>query len=81
MSDPHKPPSRRQKEPPGGGGWAGKIADALVDLLKVKSLVTLVLIGVLSWTVLRGVPLDSDFKAIVMSVITYFFARSSGREK
>lgn len=60
------------------------VKDMLVNLLKVKSLVTLALIGTL--VVLMFVPTQADeglknlFIAITSSVVTYYFAKDKDKD-
>jgi len=51
------------------------IFDALIELLKVKSLVTLAMISTLCWLVLNNAVDPSVFMTICGCVVTYYFTR------
>ena len=49
---------------------------ALIELLKVKTIVTLTITGVLSYLAVKGdIPTDT-FMAIAGSIVTYYFTRN-----
>jgi hypothetical protein len=58
-----------------------KLMQALVELLSVKSLVTIALIGTVVVLALRqNVVLPSEFVvAVVTSIVTYFFTKQSNK--
>ena len=60
----------------GGGGFIKrKIAGAFVELLKVKSIVTFIVIGVMAYLVIRGDIGAEAFTGIAGCIITYYFTR------
>ena len=75
MSAPSRkePPGRRQRNPP-GGVWS-KVADAIVDLLKVRSIVTIIVISVMSVMAIREAIDPGAFLAVAGSIIAYYFTR------
>ena len=49
---------------------------ALIELLKVKTIITLAIIGVMSYLAVKGSIATDTFMAIAGSVVTYYFTRS-----
>jgi len=52
-----------------------KLIVAIIELLKVKSIVTLIIIGVMAYLVIRGDVGVEAFMGIAGCVITYYFTR------
>jgi len=48
---------------------------ALIELLKVKTIITLAIIGVMSYLAVQGSIATDTFMAIAGSVVTYYFTR------
>ena len=51
------------------------IINALVELLKVKTIITLAIIGVMSYLAVTGDIATDTFMAVAGSVVTYYFTR------
>lgn len=53
----------------------------ITKLIDVKTIVTLVLIVVMAALTLKGQAIDEKFYNLVLMVVTYFFARKSGKDE
>ena len=58
-----------------------KFVSALVDILKVKTLITLVMVFTACYLALAGRIDVSVFTGLVTSVITYYFTKKEGQDK
>ena len=58
-----------------------KSVSALVDILKVKTLITLVMVFTACYLALVGRIDVSVFIGLVTSVITYYFTKKEGQDK
>ena len=58
-----------QDEPP-------SLKRAIIELLKVKTIVTLAIIGVMSYLAVQGSIATDTFMAVAGSVVTYYFTRN-----
>ena len=47
----------------------------LANLIKVKTLITLAIIGTLCWGFIRGIITTEVFAAVAGSVVTYYFTK------
>ncbi|MCL2565978.1 MAG: hypothetical protein FWE24_09260 [Defluviitaleaceae bacterium] len=52
-----------------------KLISAAIDLLKVKNIITLIVVGLMSYLVIRGDVGVEAFMGIAGCVITYYFTR------
>jgi len=53
----------------------------LANLLKVKTIITLVIIFSLCYKTLQGVEITSEYIMIATSIITYYFANNKNKNK
>ena len=51
------------------------LAHALIELLKVKTLITLAIIGVMSYLATTGAIAPETFMTVASAVVTYYFTR------
>gem|GEM_PF-3544276 len=57
------------------------IRDALIELLKVRSIITLMIIGVMSVLAYRHFIAPETFMTVASAVITYYFTRREDDKK
>ena len=62
---PDKPPGHEPKT----------IRAAIIELLKVKSIITIVIIAIVSVLAVKGIEIPNVYVAISSSVVTYYFTR------
>lgn len=63
------PPNRRQSSP-----W-NKVVNALVELLKVRSIITIISFSVMSYMAVIGTLDPATFMTVVGCIVTYYFTR------
>jgi hypothetical protein len=73
---PEKPTRPPRKRPP--NKHKETLAGALIELLKVKTLITLAIIGVMSYLAIIEAIEPATFMTVASAVVTYYFTR---REK
>ena len=54
------------------------LTQALIDLLKVKTLITLAIIGVMSYLAIIEAITPETFMTVASAVVTYYFTRQKG---
>ena len=61
---------------------AGKenLSHALIELLKVKTLITLAIIGVMSYLAMTGAIAPETFMTVGSAVVTYYFTRREDKD-
>lgn len=53
----------------------------IANLLKIKSIITLVIIATISFLVIRGTEIPPEYAAFAGSIITYFFTKPEKKEE
>ncbi len=56
-----------------------KFLDNIADIFKVKTLITLGIVGACCWGFIKGLIATEMFAAMTGSVITYYFTRDSNK--
>ena len=80
MSD-HRSEATKLKRPRKPRNENYTVKDAVIELLKIRSLITIAIIGVMSFLAVKEVIAPETFMTVASAVITYYFTRKEDKEK
>ena len=75
MGERHTTPPNKRRS----GKNKETLAQAFIELLKVKTLITLAIIGVMSYLAMMGDIAPETFMTVASAVVTYYFTRKEGQ--
>ena len=74
MSNQPPGPPKRPRAPP----RKFTVMDALIELLKVRSIITIIIIGTVSYLTAKEIQISEGYMALGGAVVTYFFMHKKG---